>query len=350
MDNKESHPILAHQTESDSQSRPTMISEIQSTVLEAVARARTSGRSLASVGHDDIPTTVVDPSPSTATKSAPKDNATGGSVISQSTAPTSTSDHNEPKQDGGEQKHEPQLDFPTICECQGQCDVSHTELVPPIKYDVSLSNASRLDALASSSLERKRSAEESSKAVHTTFAKELPAESPPVDAAFPHSTSNTAVSYPSSSLKRVSVASSPFSSNKADDGSDVSSHRTSGNYQVSICDDDLETLLHSTGNEHLTATVAPVEEFDAHVDRTFLSKPEPNMKDAAVSTGVSYVGAPSLQRREKQAAPLVPENSIIQRPTVEQKMPRLSRRRVLITTLALAAMATCILQPKLPSK
>ena len=299
--------------------------------------------------QDDIPDTLVDSSPSTVTRSTPRGDPVIESSRSVSTAPTSVSDTGEFKQAAIEQKDEIPIDNHTTKECP---DEEAKYVVPGSSAN---DHARANDALESKnpvdrSSETKHTSIGSSKVVFTSSVKGPPSTFPSHNTAVATSRPNVPGTQPSVSGKRDSTGSSQYSSNKADSGSDVSSHPTISSLQNPVGLLSSKELLQKTSNEHLEAKVSSAEEFNA--DEMFQPTSRSTTLDLANTSGACANGASELQHRAKHPAVFSPGVDEAEKALKAPKAPKKhwTRRKLLYTGLALVAMATIVLRRRLPSR
>ena len=294
--------------EFDPKSQRTILDDVQSTVSVVRTRDRLSYVVPATVDHNDIPKSVVDPSPSTVTKSGPLGDVVEQSVASETTAPTTVSDKSVLEKDSIGWAGKAPTNVQTIPESQDRSDSGQ-----------STPNIPNEDRACTSDVSTETSR-----------------------------LSDSANDSPSSS-KRVSIAISQVSSNRADSGSDVSSHGAiSLRYPISKPNPRL--LLKKTSNRHLSAKISSIEEFNTDMDRTFPPGPEHDADNSAVTTGASRRGQSALKRLDRNVAEMRSKGNKAKRTDEGQQRKCLARRKALVTGLALLAMATIIVRPKLPPR
>lgn len=334
--------------ELDANSESTVIDDVQSTVSAVAARARPSSVVLTPVEHDDIPKTAADSSPSTVTKSTPAGDVAAESLASVSTAPSSVSDHGESKPDVVEQKGTTPIQNQTIKEHPEEEGSSNIVPNSLIKDSADVSDASKSDGSQRLSSDPKRSTVGPSKVAFTSPAKDPSPAFPSPNTAAALSRSSTPASHSSSSLKRISTSSTQFSSNKAESGSDVSSHRTNSSLQDPVGFVPPEELLQKTGNEHLSNNVSSAAEFNA--DESFRPALKPTVTAVAKSTSVPDADSLGLQHRREYPAGFSSNANAAEKAQEGPKKKHWTRRKLLYTGLALMAMATIALRPRLPPK
>ncbi|KAL9085718.1 MAG: hypothetical protein Q9165_007467 [Trypethelium subeluteriae] len=336
------------------QSELTM--DVNSTVsAAATVRARASQVFPSPVEHDDIPNIAGYAASSTVTKSTPRDDTVAESSASISTAPTSVSDVTELKQHGIKARIGGHMGKQAVQE-----DVMHgrsslgsdsLDVVP-----TSLSDNSNVEALRCQPSTPQGPSASSSKVAFVSSVKDAPPTFPSPNVAAIQSQSSTPANRSISSLKRASTGSTQLSSNQADSGSDISSHASSGRWSNPVGDVPPALLLKKTSNGHLNTRVSPPEELNADVEMagstTNLDETNP-----VRSTAMPDVEAHGLKHRDGG-----PTNSSSDLDRAEKGTPNVgiaeqdrgsskklsTRRKLFCAGLALVAMATVVIRPKLP--
>ena len=128
----------------------------------------------------------------------------------------------------------------------------------------------------------------------------------------------------------------------------MSSHRTDSSLQDHTDYVAPDELLQKTSNEHLPNNVSSAEVFDR--DESFRPAQSPRGADVAKSTAVSDTGVPGLQNRRDYTAGFSSDAKIAEKAQERPKKEHWTRRKLLYTGLALMAMATIALRPRLPPK
>ncbi|KAI9695272.1 MAG: hypothetical protein M1820_008734 [Bogoriella megaspora] len=325
--------------ESVAQSSQTDLDDLQSTISAADQRALNSDVFPPSLQHADLPKKGEQSGPSTTTKSAPQldHEDSSGSV---STDPTSVTEAS---------KQEQEDDPKRVLSIQEQIILEHPEDEEgdpsrlPLSLKVAAGERSQSDGTVVSSIPSKRSSTGTGKVNFSPGVKDPPTSSVPGAIELPGS--NNAVQQSIEPLKRASTGSTSLSSNKAEvgSGSDRSSYRSSGSLAELRDMTPSQTLL-GIGTNQLPTTAPPFETVEA--DMQDISQPvvDASGKDGVSSTEISPVDAQDFHPRSKNQTVSVEKTSVQKR---ERK--RWNRQKVIITGLALVAMSTIILRPRVPS-
>ncbi|KAL9078278.1 MAG: hypothetical protein Q9157_002793 [Trypethelium eluteriae] len=345
---------MVHRVGSDSSE---LAMDVNSTVSAAATiRARASEVFPTPVEHDDIPSIAVHASSSTATKSTPRDDTAVESSASVSTAPTSVFDVTETKQNGVESKDGSHMRRQTVQE-----DTMHRrsslESDSSKVVQTTLGDNPEVEVIRFQPSAPKRSSASSSKVAFISSVKDPSPTFPSPNVAAAQSRSSTPANRSMSSLKRASTGSTQLSSNRADSGSDVSSHASSGRWSNPVGKVPHALLLKKTSNGHLNTKVSSPEELNADVEMS-RSTIDLNEANPVRGTAMSGVEARGLQLRIRGPADFSSDVDRAEKGTPnaeaagqKRDLPKnepSTRRKVLCAGLALVAMATVVIRPKLP--